>query len=81
MLLNTVRDNDRFILTWIERDGPRIDGPPLRSGFGSSLATLSVQGQLGGKLDREWNEDGLKVIVDLPSTALSRRRAAIAGGI
>ncbi len=81
VLLNTVRDNDRFILTWIERDGPRIDGPPLRSGFGSSLATLSVQGQLGGKLDREWNADGLKVIVDLPSTALSRRRAAIAGGI
>ncbi|MCK6105588.1 PAS domain-containing protein [Brevundimonas sp. EYE_349] len=81
VLLNTTRDEDRFILTWTERDGPRVEGPPTRSGFGSSLATLSVQGQLGGKLDRQWNPDGLKVIVDLPATALSRRRAAISGGL
>ncbi|GAW40439.1 Blue-light-activated histidine kinase [Brevundimonas sp. SH203] len=81
VLLHTAQDGDRFVLTWSERDGPRIDGPPTRSGFGSSLATLSVEGQLGGKLHREWNAGGLKVIVDLPATALSRRRAAVSGRI
>lgn len=81
VLLHTAQDGDRFVLTWSERDGPHIDGPPSRSGFGSSLATLSVEGQLGGKLQREWNAAGLKVIVDLPATALSRRRAAVSGRI
>ena len=46
------------------------------TGFGSSLATLSVEGQLGGRLEREWAADGLRLTVDLPATALSRRRAA-----
>lgn len=77
VFLSTARQADRFLLTWTERGGPAVQGPPSRSGFGSSLATLSVEGQLGGKLHREWNADGLKVIVDLPDAALSRRRAAI----
>ncbi|WP_293825756.1 PAS domain-containing protein [uncultured Brevundimonas sp.] len=77
VFLSTARQAGRFLLTWTERGGPAVQGPPSRSGFGSSLATLSVEGQLGGKLHREWNADGLKVIVDLPDAALSRRRAAI----
>lgn len=68
--------DDRFLLTWIEHDGPVVAGPPQRTGFGSSLATLSVEGQLGGRLEREWAADGLRLTVDLPATALSRRRAA-----
>ena len=67
---------DRFILTWTEHGGPPVDGPPGRTGFGSSLATLSVEGQLGGRLERDWAVEGLRLTVDLPATALSRRRAA-----
>tara|TARA_R110002167_G_scaffold63058_4_gene177879 strand:- start:494 stop:2428 length:1935 start_codon:yes stop_codon:yes gene_type:complete len=67
---------DRFILTWAEQGGPRVEGPPERVGFGSSLATLSVEGQLGGRLERDWAPGGLRLTVDLPATALSRRRAA-----
>lgn len=67
---------DRFILTWVERGGPSVEGPPERTGFGSSLATLSVEGQLGGRLERTWAADGLRLTVDLPATALSRRLAA-----
>ncbi|MFN7109088.1 MAG: PAS domain-containing protein [Brevundimonas sp.] len=74
--LSTARDEDRFVLTWSESGGPTLQGEPTRTGFGSSLATLSVQGQLGGRLEREWRQEGLRVIVDLPATALSRRRAA-----
>lgn len=74
--LVTRADGDRFLLTWTEHGGPPVEGVPGRSGFGSSLATLSVEGQLGGRLERDWNPDGLRLTVDLPATALSRRRAA-----
>lgn len=76
VILETRREGDRFLLTWTEAGGPAITEPPTRVGFGSSLATLSVEGQLGGKLERDWREGGLKVVADLPATALSRRRAA-----
>lgn len=74
--LDTRRDGDRFVLTWTETGGPPLSGPPAETGFGSSLATLSVEGQLGGRLQRHWRPEGLQVVADLPATALSRRRAA-----
>lgn len=74
--LVTRAEGGRFILTWAEHGGPPVESAPARSGFGSSLATLSVEGQLGGRLERDWNPDGLRLTVDLPATALSRRRAA-----
>ena len=75
--LDTRRSGDRFILTWTETGGPEINGPPTEAGFGTSLATLSVEAQLGGRLERAWRPQGLQVIADLPATALSRRRAAL----
>lgn len=75
--LKTRAADDRFILSWKEQGGPPVSGPPATIGFGSSLASLSVEGQLGGKLSRDWAADGLEVVADLPATALSRRRAAM----
>ncbi len=74
--LDTRLEGDRFLLIWQERGGPRLGGEPERVGFGTSLTTLSVESQLGGKLERIWAPDGLTVVADLPATALSRRRAA-----
>lgn len=74
--LTTRRDAGRFVLVWEERGGPPVAGAPDRAGFGTSLATLSVEGQLGGRLERVWDPRGLRVTADLPDTALSRRRAA-----
>ncbi|MFN4042004.1 MAG: PAS domain-containing protein [Brevundimonas sp.] len=73
----TTRDaGDRFILEWAETGGPVVAGPPMRTGFGSSLTRLSVESQLGGRLEQEWRQSGLRVLADLPATALSRRHAA-----
>jgi PAS domain S-box-containing protein len=77
VLLETHSRDGRFVLTWREVDGPPLAGPPTREGFGSSLAILSVEGQLGGRLERTWTAGGLVVRADLPATALSRRRAAL----
>lgn len=77
VILTTRRQDGRFVLDWIEQGGPTISGEPTRQGFGSSLALLSVEGQLGGTLRREWHPQGLRVTASLPETALSRRRAAL----
>lgn len=76
VILTTRREDDRFVLTWTEVGGPVVAGPPGKTGFGSSLAQLSVEGQLGGRLISEWRPEGLRMVADLPATALSRRRAA-----
>ncbi|WP_084176100.1 sensor histidine kinase [Brevundimonas bacteroides] len=77
VLLRTRKAGDRFVLTWTEVGGPEVSEIPARTGFGTSLATLSVEGQLGGRLERQWLPGGLVVEADLPATALSRRRAAL----
>ncbi len=43
-----------------------------REGFGTRLIALSVEGQLGGKLERAWEADGLRMQIDVPLAALSR---------
>jgi len=75
--LATRHEGDRFVLEWSEHGGPPLAGPPTETGFGTALATLSVEGQLGGRLRRSWSPEGLRLTADLPATALSRRRAAL----
>lgn len=70
--LASARQDDRYVMVWEERNGPLLAGDPMRQGFGSGLVTLSVEGQLGGRLSREWLREGLRVTVDLPGAALSR---------
>ncbi|MEO5805270.1 PAS domain-containing protein [Devosia sp.] len=62
---------DHYRLTWKEQGGPR-PAPSDVKGFGSSLIALSVEGQMRGKLERIWEDDGLRIIVDLPITSLRR---------
>ena len=53
----------RLVLTWEEKDGPVVTGPPEREGFGSMLARRSVSGGLRGDLDFYWKPTGLIVLV------------------
>jgi PAS domain S-box-containing protein len=57
-----------LLLAWREQGGPPIDGPPEseEEGFGSTLARLTVTGQLGGKISRDWNKEGLTVNLSIP---------------
>ena len=45
--------------------------PPEREGFGSRLARMSVEGQLGGKLERRFEASGLEVDVTIPAATLA----------
>jgi PAS domain S-box-containing protein len=70
------REGREIALSWQESGGPTVPGPPLREGFGSRLALISVQGQLGGKVERRWLPEGLALVARLPAEALGRRRRA-----
>lgn len=65
-------DEDRVVIVWRESGGPRLSGPPEREGFGSRLAMISVQQQLGGKITHQWLADGLCVEVHVDRTHLVR---------
>ena len=69
--LTSLRDGDSQILTWTETDGPAVT-TPLRTGFGSNLTRLSIEGQLDGQLDYDWRPEGLVLTLTLPRGALSR---------
>lgn len=63
---------DLLEIRWREHGGPAIQGPPVRSGFGSRLSELSIRQQLGGTIERQWNRDGLEVVLTLNPSHLVR---------
>jgi PAS domain S-box-containing protein len=70
-LVSTVRDG-KVRLVWEERGGPPVSGPPEKLGFGSRLTEMSIVRQLGGTIERDWSRDGLRVVIELSESALSR---------
>ena len=66
--------NDSQMLTWSESGGPQVT-PPTRSGFGSNLARVSIERQLGGEIRYDWRPEGLIVNLALPRAAMHRAKA------
>jgi PAS domain S-box-containing protein len=64
--------NDELMLAWRERGGPALNGQSDHEGFGSLLARLTVTGQLGGKISRDWNREGLTVNLTARLESLTR---------
>jgi PAS domain S-box-containing protein len=59
--------NDTLTLHWKEDGGPRIKGPSERS-FGLKVIRASIEQQLGGKTDFDWNPKGLRCELSIPFT-------------
>ncbi len=64
---------DKVLLTWKELGGPRIDRQIDSEGFGSVLARMTVTGQLGGEIARDWQSDGLYIQLSVDRTRLAGR--------
>ena len=56
-------------ITWRERGGPSAQHP-AEEGFGSRLVRSSIEGQLGGHLERRFAEGGLEVDLAIPRGAI-----------
>ncbi|WP_420145331.1 sensor histidine kinase [Sphingobium sp.] len=64
-------EQDDVRIDWREEGGPAVV-PGGSDGFGSRLMTLSVERQLGGRIKREWQVDGLRLSLWIPLRSMSR---------
>jgi PAS domain S-box-containing protein len=64
-------DAEGLRITWTERGGPPVDGPPQRQGFGSQLLRATIGIQLRGKVDKIWAREGITCVLWLPAAALA----------
>jgi PAS domain S-box-containing protein len=62
---------DWLVMTWEERGGPPIKGPPNREGFGGNLARKIVANQFSGRFSNEWNSNGLTIRIEIPLAHLN----------
>jgi two-component sensor histidine kinase len=62
---------DDFRLDWEESGGPAIVVVPNAHGFGSVLTERSIISQLGGKIEYDWQRNGLKLRMTVPLDRLS----------
>jgi two-component sensor histidine kinase len=56
---------------WDETGGPVIVAPPQAAGFGSVLTERSITGQLGGKIEYDWRQNGLNLRIRVPLARLT----------
>jgi PAS domain S-box-containing protein len=65
-------DGEIVRIDWTERGGPTVTGEPQHRGFGTRLAELSIVGQLGGSIERDWDREGLSARIAVPAKNLAR---------
>lgn len=53
-------------LIWAEQGGPTLNGEARNEGFGSFLSRATVEGQFGGRIDRDWRPEGLTIHLAVP---------------
>jgi PAS domain S-box-containing protein len=66
------RDSNGITISWVEHGGPRIEGEPHHTGFGSKLVDLSLVDQMGGQIERDWRPEGLAMTIRLDPARLAR---------
>jgi two-component sensor histidine kinase len=59
------RSGNSLALEWTERDGPRVS-KPQRNGFGLALVEREVNEGLGGKVNIQFEESGLRATLKIP---------------
>ena len=63
---------DNLTIRWEENGGPAITKVPTRRGFGTELAELSINRQLGGEINKQWRREGLIVTIALDASKVHR---------
>lgn len=57
--------SDEVEINWKETGGPRVEGAPQSTGFGTKMVLISVKNQLGGDVTYDWPQDGIAVSLKL----------------
>jgi two-component sensor histidine kinase len=61
-------DDGELVFVWEEHGGPPV-APPARRGFGSTLIRSTIEGDLGGRLDHHFGENGVTCAICIPLEA------------
>lgn len=67
-----------LLLSWRERGGPPLSGPPTRRGFGATLIEATMRRQLGGEMRLDWLPEGLHAEMELPAVHLRWHGGSVA---
>ena len=66
----TAVDGENVTIQWNEKGGPEITSIPIENGFGTQLSNISIEDQLGGKIERKWARTGLQVMLSIDASRL-----------
>lgn len=69
--ISIVRDDRNVAIEWCEKTDAPVSQPDS-PGFGTRLIELSVERQLGGKINRAWGPGGLVASISIPLAAMAR---------
>lgn len=64
-------DREDYVLTWEERGGPAVEGPPTRQGFGTLMVQRAANMQLGASFDYQWERRGLRLTLRIPTASIA----------
>lgn len=64
-------DDENVTIVWTERNGPKVEAPNGREGYGSKLVMRSVSGQLGGSISYDWSDEGVVVTLKVKADKLA----------
>jgi PAS domain S-box-containing protein len=70
--VEVVRNGPGLLIRWRELHGPAVAGEPAHTGFGTRLAEMSIENQLGGAVRRTWLSTGLQVEIEVLVGRLNR---------
>jgi PAS domain S-box-containing protein len=62
---------DALTVMWVEMGGPVVAPPSVRN-FGLKVITASIEQQLGGKAQFNWDPQGLRCIFSIPRSELAK---------
>jgi two-component sensor histidine kinase/DNA-binding response OmpR family regulator len=65
--------HDALMLHWDESGGPAI-APPSARNFGLKVIVASIEQQLGGRAEFDWNPKGLRCVFSIPRSELTKSR-------
>jgi len=64
---------DVLALTWVESGGPAV-APPATCNFGLKVIVASIEQQLGGRAAFDWSPEGLRCLMSIPRSELTKSR-------
>ena len=65
-------DRGDYVLSWEERGGAAVEGPPSKHGFGTLMVQRAASLQLGASFQYDWERQGLRLTLRIPTSSIAK---------